>query len=194
MHFRRLASFLLGLWLGGSLFMAFVATHSLRSVDKLIGDSGPFSPQIDVLGRDAARALLRHQASELTRTAFAVSEWAQIVVGALFLLSLLAGSRQSRFSIAVAAAMLLIVLFFRFFLTPHLTELGRALEMQGSGLSPDDRTRFWDFHNAYFAFEILKWLLGFGLMVKFTLPTRRSSELPDNINSIDKAHHRHVDR
>lgn len=174
--------------------MAFVATHSLRSVNTTIGNPGPFSPQIEALGRDAARALLRHQASELNRSSFAFSEWAQMAVGTLFLLTLLTRTRRSRFSIGVAVGMLLIVVFFRFFLTPHLTELGRTLESQAAAVNPDDRTRFWDFHNAYFALEILKWLLGFGLMIKLTLPSSRSSEIPDDINAIDKAHHRHVNR
>lgn len=60
MHSRRLSCFLLGLWLGGSLFMAWLDTGSLRSVDRLLEQPHPaVALQIETLGRDNARPLLR---------------------------------------------------------------------------------------------------------------------------------------
>src|SRR5712692_8460340 len=60
MHFRRLAAFLLGIWLGGSVFMDMVATQNFHSVDRLLAAPSPqVEERIQALGgRDAARAFL----------------------------------------------------------------------------------------------------------------------------------------
>ena len=95
MHFRRFACFLLGLWLGGGLFMDMVVTQNFRSVDRLLAKPAPLAAeQIAKLGPDAARVFLRHQVSEQNRWYFENWEVMQIVLGALFFFFMLFATKK----------------------------------------------------------------------------------------------------
>src|SRR5215472_7728194 len=88
MHSERLICFLLGIWLAGGLFMAWVATENFRGAERLLHE-GSLSARIDFKmlddphtgGPGAARLLLRYQASEQNRFYFESWEEAQIVLG-----------------------------------------------------------------------------------------------------------------
>jgi hypothetical protein len=194
MHFRRLASFLLGLWIGGSLFMTMVATQNFRAVDRLLSAPGAAAGHIATLGPEAARALLRYSASENNRFFFITWEWAQILVGLVLIAVLIAGKFHTKTAVSLAAAMLAIAVLFRFFLTPQIVELGRSLDFQAPGMPPAERSRFRDFHGAYSALEVFKWILGLILLLTLVLPKRKSREVPDDLDAVEKAHYRHVDR
>ncbi len=82
MSTRRFVAFLLGVWLGGSLFMYVIATHNLESADRVLGSPPPAAAKIlDSLGAESARLLLRYQASELNRVYFEYWGSAQLVIG-----------------------------------------------------------------------------------------------------------------
>src|SRR5437764_183857 len=87
MHYRRLATLLLGAWVGIGAFMIFVATQNFKSVDRLLADPGSASSaQIKTLGHGDARILLRRQAGAQNRWLF--EQWERIQFGlalALFL-------------------------------------------------------------------------------------------------------------
>jgi hypothetical protein len=194
MHFRRLACFLLGAWLGGSVFMTVVATQNFRSVDRLLAEPAPAArPHLTILGENA-RALLRHAVSEQNRYYFALWEWVQLALGAVLLLVLLLGSGGSKGAVGAALAMFSIVLVFRFFLTPQITDLGRAMDFQPAGLALEERSRFWDFHRAYSAMEIAKWCIGLLLLARFTITRRKSPAVPGDLDMVEKSYHRHINR
>lgn len=70
MHSRRLAT-IVGVWLGLTVAMAFVATQNFMGVERLLEAPGPDAARmIDKLGHDPARMLLRFQISELNRFFF----------------------------------------------------------------------------------------------------------------------------
>src|SRR4051794_31136471 len=97
MHARRLACFLLGLWLAGGLFMAWVATQNFREVDRLLSRDNPAATlRLKPLGNDA-RPILRYQASEMNRWLFQSWEKVQLGFGTLFFFVMLFGSRENRF-------------------------------------------------------------------------------------------------
>jgi hypothetical protein len=141
-----------------------------------------------------SRLFLRHLASEENRFYFTVWEWAQLVLGGVFLLVLRLGSGGSHTTMGLALAMLAIVAVFRFFLTPEIIELGRQLDFQAPALPSDERSRFWDFHRAYSVMEVIKWLLGMILLAKFILQRRRSAGVSENLDVIEKTHYRHINR
>src|SRR5712675_1776807 len=87
---QRFATFLLGGWIAGSLFMVMVATQNFHAVDRLLAAPAPEPAQrIETLvGRDAARMFLRYHSSELNRFYFATWERVQIGLGLLLLLML----------------------------------------------------------------------------------------------------------
>jgi hypothetical protein len=175
MHFHRFAAFLLGAWLAGCLFMDMVATQNFRSVDRLLAAPTPqLAERVQAMGgHDLARILLRHQVAEQNRWYFETWEQVQIALGAALLLVLLFGAIADRWMLFFTLLMLSIVLIAHFFLTPEITRLGRAIDFVPSGTSSSDRTRFWTFHGAYSASELIK--LGIGIVLAVLLLRRRKT-------------------
>ena len=126
MHARRLACFLLGLWLAGGLFMAWVATQNFREVDRLLSRDNPAATlRLKPLGAEA-RMTMRYQASEMNRWLFANWERAQLVFGTLFFFLMLFGSRENKFVLAGVLLLLLLMLLQRFVITPELVGARQA--------------------------------------------------------------------
>src|SRR5258708_27587450 len=167
MHFRRFAALLLGSWLAGCVFMDMVATQNFRSVDRLLAAPTPqIAERIQAMGgRDLARVFLRYQAAELNRAYFDNWERAQIVLGAVLFLVLLFGSPPNRLMLLLTLLMLELVLVMHFYLTPEITRLGRVIDFVSPGTPSPDRARFWTFHGAYSACELVKFGLGTVLAV-----------------------------
>src|ERR1035441_1442758 len=100
MNSRRLACFLLGIWMGGGLLMLWVAAESFGSVDRLLAQPHPVATaQFKALGRADARLLLRYQVAEQNRWYFQTWETAQIVIGVLFFFFLLFLTRENKFAL-----------------------------------------------------------------------------------------------
>jgi hypothetical protein len=162
MHTHRFATFLLGAWIAGSLFMAMVATQNFRAVDRLLASPAPEAARrIEVLGGSpAARVFLRHQASELNRFYFAMWERVQIALGLALLLVMWRGSMADRL---LCLSMLVIVLAARWWLTPEITQVGRAIDWIPPAASGPQRSHFWRLHSVYSSCEVAKQLLGLAL-------------------------------
>jgi hypothetical protein len=192
MHFRRFAAFLLGIWIGGSAFMDMVATQNFHSVDRLLAAPSPQAEEkIQALGgRDAARAFLRYQVAEQNRWYFETWERIQIGLGLALLFVLLFGSAPDKLLLLLALLMFAIVLVMRFFLTPEITQLGRVIDFVAPATPSGDRTRFWTFHGAYSASELVK--LGLGIVLVVLLVRRRKRSHSAEINTVDKSDHSHV--
>jgi len=173
-HFRRFACFLLGLWLGGGLFMDMVVTQNFRSVDRLLAKPAPLAAeQIAKLGPDAARVFLRHQVSEQNRWYFETWGLIGAGIGAALLLILIFGSTEKNFSLLVALLMLLIAVVQRFALTPQMVVLGRIIDWIPIDQPSPERSRFWMLHNAFVGLEMLNWALGVFLTGKLLFRRRR---------------------
>lgn len=196
MRHRRIASFLLGLWLGGGLLMAWIATESFRSVDQLLSAPGPVAAiQIKALGPGGARALLRYQAAEQNRQYFETWELLQLVLGASFLSFLLFGSNEGKFSMLLLLLMFLITTAQRFYMTPELSALGRTFDFIPADMPSVERNKFWMLHGIYTGSEILKWGLGLVLGVLLVFHRQsRSSDAGHEFDLINKANHRHINR
>src|SRR5713101_435194 len=79
MH-HRIAAFLLGAWILGSLFMMFVATQNFGTVDRVLASAPP--TMIQAMGSEHARQLLRYMAGQENQLFFVTWEFAQIVLSA----------------------------------------------------------------------------------------------------------------
>src|SRR5260370_5105587 len=153
MHHGRLASFLLGAWLAGSVLMLWIATQSLSVVDDAIGSPPAAAAKIiKSLGKDNARALLRYSAGEQNRFLFEGWELAQMALAAGLILVLILGLK-SRLLAGLTAGMLLLVLFAHFRVTADLAYLGKNIEFTPLAAESLERDQFWRQHAVYSAIE-----------------------------------------
>jgi hypothetical protein len=164
---KPLALLLVGAWLAGSLIMFFVATQNFRTVDRILGNPGAEAAgPLGAVPAATLRPLLRHWSSELNRLYFLAWGVAQIVLG----LGVVVLVRGERVQVTLAAAMLVLVIGLLLFVTPQITEVGRALDFVSRNPLPPASApvmaKFWKLHAAYTGLDSLKVLLGFVLAWK----------------------------
>lgn len=199
MHSRRFACFLLGLWLGGALLVAWVASQNFRTGDRLLTTDDPEAMlRLKAVG-DAAegRALIRHAASEENRDLLETWEYAQLFLGLFFFAFLLLGTGEGKISLAMALLMVLIVVIQRFALTPYITGLGRTLDFARNGGPHGEQARFSVLHGIYIGLELAKWAAAALLASILVLQRSRrsgSGHTRKQVNVVDKANHGHIDR
>src|SRR5271169_5419274 len=131
MHRHRVAAFLAGCLILGSLFMIFVATENFGTVDRVLAAPPHEATQMfQTLGPDSARLLLRYLAGEENRLFFTSWELAEITLGAL-LTAIVLFMIHSRLLAGLTGAMLILVLFQHFRVTPQMIALGRLVDFGG---------------------------------------------------------------
>jgi len=146
------------------------------------------------LGRSQLLPLAHYLASEQNRALFEVWGVVQIVLGALFFFFLLFGTRLGKFPLVVALLMLLIVIGERVAITPGMEMVGRVTDFN---LDPSHRARMArDVLNyGYSMAEWAKFLLGaVAGVVLIWQESRRSLHSRNQVDLIDKADYRHINR
>jgi hypothetical protein len=195
MHARRLACFLLGLWLAGGLFMAWVATQSFHEVDRLLSHTDPVATfHYQPLGEDA-RPLMRFQASELNRFLFHNWENVQLALGVALLVFMLFWSHENKLVLAGILLLLLLTVAQRFVLSPEITLLGRVIDFAPATSNQPQRNQFWIAHTAYAAVEVTKWVLALLITARMVFSSRRSGRSRDSrhkLDGVDKRDNRNV--
>jgi hypothetical protein len=192
MHYRRIVCFLLGIWLGGGILMAWFGARSFGTVGSIMAQSDPaFVSLSKPLGPGATRMVLHYAVVEQNRWLFKSWENFQITLAVLFFCYLLFGTLEGKASLALMLAMLALTLIQRMWISPELGLTARTMDYVASDLAAQERARFWLLHNAYLVVETLK--LGLGTLLGVIVMSRSRSVDPLNeFNMIDKANHRHV--
>lgn len=194
MHFNRISSFLLGAWLLGSLFMAFVATQNFAAVDRVLNAPPTEAVKmIQTLGADNARHLLRYLAGEENRGFFENWELAQLILG-LALTALLLFAAKNRLLAALAGAMLILTAFQHWRITPDLVALGRSNEFLTRTTQSLTRSQFGTLHIAYGIIEAAKFLFALTIAGFLFAGRRRRSRQRVEVDPVDHANHSHVNR
>jgi hypothetical protein len=171
-QFRRLAAFIIGSWLAGSIFMDVTAIGNFRSVDRFLADPGiPSAELIHNFGHENTRILLRRAAGESNGWLFEQWEWIQLGVGLCLLLVLIFGNRPPKLLIAICLLMVGLVLVQRFALTPNIVRLGRLIDFLPPDRNLPDRAAFALYHRASSTLELVK--LAFASMIAGILIVRR---------------------
>jgi hypothetical protein len=182
MHYSRIAAWILGAWLAGSAFMAFVATQNFRRAEEVLSAPPPeISRIIQTAGPESSRLLLRHLVGEQNRFFFNSWELAQFALG-LLLCGILFLEPNNRKLAGFAAAMLGLTAFSHFIMTPELIWLGRVIEFQP--VSSPQRDQFWKLHVMYGVMEAVKMLLGvvlasFLFMMRRRVRQKETADLTD---------------
>jgi hypothetical protein len=168
MNSRRFLCLVLGLWLGASLFMAFVAVMNFRIVREVIANPQPeLATYLKALGPDRLRVLFRHEAAEVNRALFDLWGYTQIAFSLLIFGLLLFATKEGKGVLGVGVLLLLVVLIMQFAVTPGIIGYGRVLDFAAADKELDLRQRVATLHSLYSAFEGLKLLLISGLAVYF---------------------------
>ncbi len=193
MHTRRMAGFLLGVWLGGSILMLLIQVENLRFTPSLLFT--PSDQAAELLKKTGPRQnvemLMRYQAAEQNRRYSYIWEEAQfglalILAGCLFL-----GTQRRLFPMVFCALMLLSVIFEHVGVTPELAYRGRQADFPPGNVSYSVQTRVWALDQVYAWVEGTK--LALGALLSGYLFIFRAGRTRKQINAIDFPEHSHMD-
>ena len=159
MHHHRIAAFLSGCLILGSLFMIFVATQNFQTVDRVLTAPPPEAAQMfQTLGADNSRLLLRYMAGEDNRLFFVAWGLTEIALG-IALTAMLLFILRSGLLAGLAGGMVIITLFQHFRVTPEMITFGRMIDF-GAGAGSAAYSQFWRLHGLYGVLEVVKLILG----------------------------------
>ncbi len=168
MNARRFVCILLGLWLGASLFMTFVAVMNFRMVSEVLANPQPeLASYIKAIGPDRMRMLFRHEAAEVNRALFNYWGFAQVGFSVLTFGLLLFATKEGKAILGTSFALILIVCILQFVITPGIIGYGRGLDFLPSDAELALRKRVGALHTTYSSLEVVKLLGMIGLMVVF---------------------------
>ena len=151
----------MAVWLTGTVVMAVVATQNFYTIDRLLQDqpNPTFAVEVEKLGHDATRDLLRYLSSELNRLYFQYWNLAQLALGvvAFMLAGKVPGAGRPKWGIV---AMLAIVVFLTVAITPRVLSIGRSIDFVPRTPPPDGLRTFGLLHATYTVFDGLMLILG----------------------------------
>ena len=174
MNVRRLLSLLLGIWLGASLLLIFVATENFRVANRAVTKPpDALAGYIKTAGAEPVRQILRYQASEANRTLFDVWGVAQFATALIIFLMVLFGTSSGRFPVFLALAITVLVGIMHWLVTPQISAASRLLDFVPVHELNSERARLQSIHNIYSTMEVVKLLLVAGLASYFLVSGQR---------------------
>jgi hypothetical protein len=193
MHTRRMAGFLLGAWLGGSLLMILIQVENLRFTPSLLSSSTDQAAELlkKTVPQQNVEMLLRYQAAEQNRRYSYTWEEAQYGLALILGACLFLGTQRRIFPMIFCGLMLVMVIFEHLGVTPELAYRGREADFPPGSASYSTQTRVWALYQVYAWVEGTKLVLGTLLSgYLFIFRARRSRK---QINEIDRPHHSHIE-
>lgn len=173
MHSRRFFTFLIGLWIGGTLFIQWVAGQNYTSVERVLTAQPQQMQQIIFTLTDAEKKnLFRYVASEMNRFYFSNWEWMQLAIGLALLVGIILAKEPKQY-LVMGGFMLLAVLACHFLLTPQMIGVGRMLDFVPLDKSPAEHKRFESMGMLYMIIDILKTGVGVLMLVQLLRRTDR---------------------
>src|SRR5437016_6318966 len=125
MHSTRVATFLLGAWIGCCVFMDLLALENLRLASSVINSATPAAVEIiQKGGQERMALLLRYFAAEQYRYYFSTWELIQIP-GALLLAGVLYLAAEKRPMPQILCGLMLALVLFQLAIHPELAFRGR---------------------------------------------------------------------
>ena len=207
MHTRRLVAFILGVWLGGMLIVAYT-TSANSSTTKTILESAPEGPRrlLELTGPERASTLLTYNTAEINRSITESWEWIQLAMGLALVSTLPFALRLKWLYLVGAVVMFAIVIAQRSLITPEVIGLGRMLDMAGGTVWTQDelwkeRRSLHTLQQLYLACDFTKASIGLALTGallifrrKTALKTRTDKRNSEKVDAINNPDYSHVDR
>ena len=162
MHTRRLASFLIGAWLLGTLMLSFVvAGQNFAQVDRILETPpGQIAKDISDLGEDVVRQMFRYQAAEANRFLFQIWGVVQLGLGLAFLTAVTITAHRNKVLMIGALLMLLITCLQTLYIVPSMTALGRLFDFLPATANSPERDTHRTLHIWSQILEVIKLLTG----------------------------------
>jgi hypothetical protein len=165
----------------GTVLLGAVASENFFMIDRLLDSSSvsssrshpSFQKDAAQLPPGEARLMLRYVSSELNRFYFNVWGWFELGLASLALLLVVRGSMQSKFTIGFGV-MLALVAVMTIYITPRITEVGRALDFVPRNPVPPSLAEFGMLHAAYSFMDLAKLGIGIWLAVDLMRGEKRS--------------------
>jgi len=173
MHQRRVAAYLIGLWMGACILMSYTAWQNLLNSERVVvTPSAGAAKLIEKIGQEPARMMVMYATQEQTRHHLVRWEWMQVLLWFVLGSMLLLGTHLHRLFSVLCGLIIVVVGFQHFFLTPEIIWLGREQDF----LSPatTSHTRTWVLHGLYFGLELVKVLMASGLLAYLFLVKSRT--------------------
>jgi hypothetical protein len=193
MHTRRMAGFLLGAWLGGSILMILIQVENLRFTASLFATPSDQAAELiqKTAPRENLQLLMRYQAAEQNRRYSSVWEEAQFGLALVLGACLFLGTQRRIFPMLFCGLMLLMVIFQHLGVTQELAYRGREADFPPGNSSYSVQTRLWALYQVYGWVEGSKIVLGTLLSgYLFIFRARRTRK---QIGAIDYPQHSHID-
>ena len=172
MHFSRVGTFLLGAWIGCSLFLAVLAFENVRFAGRLAAGSIPPATEImNATGPEQAKLLLRHFAWEQNRFYFTDWERFQMPVAVMLGLFLYLTTDRRILPPILCGLMLVLVMFEYFAITPEFIYRGREADFPPGSLAFGAEARVWLLTEVLIGAEVAKLLIG-GVLASYLFAYR----------------------
>jgi hypothetical protein len=187
---------LLGMWLAGSALMTWITADSFQAAPRILSAHSPeFGVRLQSIGREEARMMLAYPVRQ--QVGWWAEEWGdfEIAFGACFFLFLLLGTREGKITLAVALAPLAVAIFQRTFMTPQLLDLGGMLDFAPPNMLITERGQLDAVRMGSILVELLQLVSG-GVLAALLIGRQhgRSGLTRQEVDAIDEADHRHVNR
>jgi hypothetical protein len=193
MHTRRIATFLLGVWIGCSLFMDFLTLQNVRAADWVMANATPSAAKrLKLLSEEDAGLLLRYQGAEMNRRYTAGWETVEIGLALALGLCTFMGTQKRSFPLVLCGVMLITVLFQHIAITPELAYRGRDTDFPPGNTLFGAQSRVWTMQQIFGIVETIKLLLA-GVLASYLFVFRSGRRIRKKIDAVDHPNHSHVD-
>jgi hypothetical protein len=183
MHTRRMATFLLGVWIGCSVFMGIIAVQNMRSPSETM--SMPAAPAAQIMKKlsgEEARLLLRYQAVEQDRRYLYTWEEVQLGLGLAVAACLFLATEKRKLPLVFCGMMVLLVVFEHFAITPEMIYRGRQADFPPGSVSLDTLARVWALEEIYIGVDVTKAAIGF-LLTSYLFVFRARSRVRKSVQT-----------
>jgi hypothetical protein len=189
-----MATFLLGAWLAGGIFMAAISLTTLRAPNLVMMVPHPEMDRATrLLGWEQTAAIVRHVASEQARFILRKWELVQLLLAMSLLACLFLGTQRRILPMLLCGIMLVMVLF-QLNIFSELSYRGKETDFPPGSTALGPTTRYLMLEQVHIGTEIMKYIAGImlaGFLFIFRTSRRRISM--KDVDPVNDPDHSHVD-
>jgi hypothetical protein len=195
MHARRLACFILGMWLAAGITVAWLEREDFQTIQDVLAQPDPaVGERMKALGAHETFLLMEHVTAEQRQRTIRTWENVELLFGLGFFFFLLFGTREGKLPLAMALLLVGMVVLERFLLTPEALALARIASFK-AGRASGEAVRRIVLSSTHEGFEITKWMVEAALATVLVLRrNQRLGDSGDQLHVVNKPDYGHVNR